>query len=108
MPSSAFLRYCKTLSRAGSPVSSQARACLRVGGRDPSTCRNKLGRELSRGTIDSGSHEYRLDAVNVMAGLYADRDRLYDTMVSEDEGWDTLGEGSRVRRAVVYDSGLFT
>lgn len=106
MASSAFLRYCKTLARTGSPVASEARACVRIGGRDPSTCRNRLARDLDAGTIDTDSHEYRLGAVDTMATLYADRDRIYETLGADYTGWASLGNGGRMRLDVVYESTL--
>lgn len=106
MASSAFLRYCRTMARAGSPVEPQARACLRVGGRDPATCKARVERDLKLGAIDADSHEYRMEAVNTMACLYAGRDRIYETLGGDCVGWESLGEGRRMRLDVVYDSGL--
>jgi len=104
--SSTFIRYCKALASKGSASAPAAQACIHVGGRDPGTCRQKLATALSNGLIDRDSYDYRLEAVNAVADMYATRDRICESLGVEDTGWDTLGEGSWVRRDIVYDSRL--
>ena len=103
---SAFIRYCKSLNSGRSPLSAEARACVRIGGRDPAAARRKVARAYQAGTLDEDSYAYQMSAVEAVAEAYADRSAIFGAFGVEDDGWDNLGEGSRMRREVVYGSSL--
>lgn len=103
MPTSAFIRYCRTL---GGSDAERAKVCMRVGGRTPTECEQRVKRAFDSGAIDRASYEYQLDAVSSVSAMYSQRDRFFDLLGASDHGWDDLGDGCRMRRDVVYDSNL--
>lgn len=106
MPKSAFIRYCKTLDSVKSTLSAEARACVRIGGKDPAAARRKVTRAYQAGILDEDSYTYQLSAIAAVAGVYADRSSVFEALGGEDDGWDMIGDGSRMRRDVVYNSSL--